>query len=38
VAPKLRLHCTDLPIGQPPKPLQGWLEVPLQPSFAEEAT
>ena len=37
VTPKLRLQCTDLPIGKAPKVLQGWLELPLQPSFAEEA-
>ncbi|WP_457446371.1 hypothetical protein [Roseateles sp. P5_E4] len=37
VMPRLRLHCTDQPIGLPPKPLQGLLEVPLQPSFAQEA-
>lgn len=37
VTPKLRLACTDRPIGKPPRPLQGFLEVPLQPSFAEEA-
>ncbi|HKY29866.1 MAG TPA: hypothetical protein VJM12_18135 [Pyrinomonadaceae bacterium] len=37
VPPALRLDCTDLPIGQPVVPLTGWLEVPLRPSFAEEA-
>ena len=37
LTPKLRLECTDKAIGKPPKPLQGWLELPLQPSFAEEA-
>lgn len=35
--PRLRLRCTDLPIGAPKAALQGLLEVPLQPSFAEEA-
>lgn len=37
VAPRLRLRCTDRPIGLPSRLLQGWLEIPLQPSFAEEA-
>ncbi len=37
VSPKLRLVCTDRPIAKPVKPLQGLLEIPLQPSFAEEA-
>ncbi|MGM9480621.1 hypothetical protein ACS5PN_05440 [Roseateles sp. NT4] len=37
VMPKLRLVCTDKPIGKPEKSLQGLLEIPLQPSFAEEA-
>jgi hypothetical protein len=35
--PALRLDCTELPIGQPAQSLRGWLEVPLRPSFAEEA-
>jgi hypothetical protein len=35
--PMLGLDCTDLPIGQPSKSLQGWLDVPLRPSFTEEA-
>ena len=35
--PALGLDCTDLPIGQPSKSLQGWIDVPLRPSFAEEA-
>ncbi|MBC7730906.1 MAG: hypothetical protein H7306_03265 [Bacteriovorax sp.] len=34
---RLRLHCTDLPIAGPTAALQGLLEIPLQPSFAEEA-
>jgi len=37
VMPRLRLRCTDLPIAAPKAALQGLLEVPLQPSFAEEA-
>ena len=37
VPPKLQLRCTDLPIGKPKKSLQGLIEIPLQPSFAEEA-
>lgn len=37
VMPRLRLRCTDLPLGQPPAALVGLLEVPLQPSFAQEA-
>jgi hypothetical protein len=37
VPPALRLDCTDLPIGQATSSLAGWLTVPLQPSFAEEA-
>jgi len=37
VTPKLRLRCTDMPIGVAPKALQGLIEIPLQPSFAEEA-
>ena len=37
VLPRLRLRCTDLPIGAAKAALQGLLEVPLQPSFAEEA-
>lgn len=37
VMPRLRLRCTDLPIAAPKVTLQGLLEVPLQPSFAEEA-
>jgi len=36
-APVLRLQCRDLPIGRPAKALEGRLELPLQPSFAEEA-
>jgi len=35
--PQLRIASRDLPIGGVPKSLQGWLHVPLQPSFAEEA-
>jgi hypothetical protein len=38
VSPRLRLTCTDRPVGQPAQTLQGWLELPLQPSFAEEAS
>jgi len=37
LTPALGLDCTDLPIGQPSKSLQGWIDVPLRPSFAEEA-
>lgn len=37
VMPRLRLRCTDLPIGAAKTALQGLLELPLQPSFAEEA-
>lgn len=37
VMPRLRLRCTDLPIAAPKAALQGLMEVPLQPSFAEEA-
>lgn len=37
IPPALRLDCTDLPIGKPKQQLTGWLEVPLRPSFAEEA-
>jgi hypothetical protein len=35
--PMMGLSCTDVPLGQPSKTLQGWLDVPLRPSFAEEA-
>jgi len=35
--PMLGLDCTDLPIGKPSQSLLGWLDVPLRPSFAEEA-
>ena len=36
-SPTLRLACQDLRIGLPPRPLEGRLDIPLQPSFAEEA-
>jgi hypothetical protein len=36
--PVLRLQCRDLPIGRPAAAHEGRLEVPLQPSFAEEAS
>jgi hypothetical protein len=35
--PQLRLVCIDLPPGKAARTLDGRLELPLRPSFAEEA-
>jgi hypothetical protein len=35
--PMLQLEAVDMPIGKPPQSLAGLLQVPLAPSFAEEA-
>ena len=35
--PMLRLRCNDMPLDGAARVLQGLLELPLQPSFAEEA-
>jgi hypothetical protein len=35
--PLLQLEAVDMPIGKPPQSLAGLLQVPLAPSFAEEA-
>jgi hypothetical protein len=37
IPPLLELEGLDMPIGQPQKTVLGYLQLPLQPSFAEEA-